>query len=301
MRRRSILALSIAAALAVTACGGGDQAADETPTATEPEPAPETEPTGPAATQAPAEDPLATGAEQVTAFFTRDSGNRLWVEPETHDLDQPTVAVARAAIGQLLEGETTEPALGTFAPAGTRILGIDVEDGILVVDLSGEVRQSTAGAAGEATFAQQLAHTATQFEGIRAVRLWVDGQPVDELWGHLDWSQPIEPDPFALSPVIITQPVWGSAQAPGPVRAAGTASTFEATVELRLLAPDGSVAEETFTTATCGMGCRGDWEHTFSAEVTRPGPWVVEAMEPDPSDGQEGFPPVVDRVQFNVR
>jgi sporulation and spore germination protein/immunoglobulin-like protein involved in spore germination len=305
MRRRGMLALCVTAMLAVAGCGRVERTAEEaagppTETATSPGPGPQTQPAAPAPPEDSAGDPQAAGAEEATAYYTRGSGSRLWVEPETHPLGEPTLGVARAAIEQLLAGDTTDPALQTLAPAGTRVLGVDVDGRVLVVDLSGDVRQGSPGAAGETAFAQQLAHTAAQFDGIDAVRLHVDGQPVSQLWGHLDWAEPIAPDIMALAPVTIEAPSWGSAHAPGRVHVAGTANTFEATVELRLLRPDGSVAEEGFATATCGTGCRGDWEYTFQAEVTRPGRWVVEAIEPDPSDG-EGFPPASDRVEIVVR
>jgi hypothetical protein len=135
---------------------------------------------------------------------------------------------------------------------------------------------------------QQIAHTGAQFDNVRAVRILIDGQPVESLAGHVDISEPGEPSSFALSPVTFTSHASGDTVPVGDVTVGGEACTFEATVELTLLAPDGSVAEETFTTATSGCPERGTWEHTFTLDS--PGTWTIVAAETDPSGG-EGRPP----------
>lgn len=238
------------------------------------------------------------GATSVTAWFAVGSERGLFVAPETHDLAEPTVGVARAALTEVVEGVTRNPAHETLAPVETAVLGVDRDDEVVTLDLSAAVVQTGRSSGEEIAFAQQLAHTATQFEGVTGVRLLVEGEPVDELWGHLDWSEPIEPDPDAVAPVVIVEPGYGDIVAAGTVTASGTANVFEATVVLTLVGPDGEVAEETFTTATCGSGCRGTWEHTFEG-VESPGQWTLRAGEEDASDG-EGFAPHVAEVVFEV-
>ncbi|MDP8969221.1 MAG: GerMN domain-containing protein [Actinomycetota bacterium] len=257
--------------------------------------------TAPDATVAPSGDRARTdraapGAQEATAYFARSAGDRIWTEPETHALPEPTLGVARAAMRELVAGDTIDPNLRSLAPAGTAVLGVAIDGDVLVVDLSEAVR-SGSGSARERAFAQQLAHTAAQFDGVDAVRLRVEGRPLAELWGHLDWSRPITPDPFALSPIDIEHPRWGQRLPVGELTVTGQATTFEATVDLLLIAPDGAVAEDSFTTASVGAPERGAWSHTFT--VTAPGRWTVEAAAPDPSSG-EGPPPFRTRVQVEV-
>lgn len=241
------------------------------------------------------------GAEAVMVWFIRADNSGIWVEPETVPLDEPTPGVLRAAMTALVRGEAANPDLAeTVVPAGTEVLGASIEGGVATVDFSGELDREGRGSAQELAFAQQLAHTAAQFEDVDAVRVHVDGEPITELWGHLDWSQPITPDPAALSPIIIEEPEWAATVPAGPVTASGSSVTFESTVELRLLDPAGAAVEETFTTAAQpDVGQRGPWEHTFTAEATTPGTWTIEAIEPDPSGG-EGRSPFTTRVQFEV-
>jgi hypothetical protein len=280
-------AIGIGVLVVLAACGGG---ADPVAAPTDsPSPAPTTEPATEPATPAPEDtEPVIQGTSEATAYFVRSDDSGVWVEPETHDLDAPTLGVAGAAIRLLVEGDTTDPNLETLAPEGTEILGVDIAERVLVVDLSGAVRDAGGSSSQEIGFAQQLAHTGAQFDTVDAVRLRIEGADITELWGHLDWSEPIEPDPFALAPIDIQSPEWSAEVRAGEVTLSGEANTFEATVELRLIAPDTSVVEEAFTTATSGSGERGTWEHTFT--IDEPGRWSVEAVEPDPSDG-EGRPP----------
>lgn len=229
---------------------------------------------------------------ETTAFFVRSGEDRLWVEPATVPLARETTGVAAAAMEALLTGGVE--GLETLAPEGTRLLGASINDEVLTVDLSEEVRDGNAGGEAEEMFAQQLAHTAAQFDGLESVSLLVEGQPTSELWGHLDWSDPIEPDELDLSPVVIEEVSHDD----GQVTVSGEATTFEATVELRLANPSGQYAEETFTTSTCGGPCRGEFEHTFDAAVRTAGTWTVKASQPEVSE--EAPPPFVATAEVTV-
>lgn len=300
MRR---LALLLAALFLVSACGE-DPAAEPTapptptptaatptaepPTPTAPAPTPTETSTAPAPTPTATEEPTGQGATTATAYLVRVGDSGFWVEPVTTTLDEPTVAVARAAMELLVAGEAADPNLGSMAGPGVSVLGVDIDGDLMTVDLSAEIRDNASGGPGEAALAQQLAHTAAQFDGVERVRLLVDGGEISELWGHLDWSEPVEPEPFAVSPITFDSHEWGAQVPAGEVTVGGEANTFEANVQLRLLGPEGDVVEETFTTATSGSGERGTWEHTFVLEGA--GTWTIEAFEDDPSDG-EGRPP----------
>lgn len=307
-RIRTHLVVAALAAVALLAACGEDAAQEPTGDGLgDPQPTtPTDDPTGaPDATEDPdpGDDPPpgdGAGTDQVTAWFARETPSGVWLEPETVHLADETVQVLRAAVEAIVSGQSVNPGLTTLVPAGVEVLDVRIEEGVAVVDLSGEVAQASGGSAEELAFAQQLAQTATQFEAADAVRLLVDGQPVDELWGHLDWSKPITADPQALAPIIVETPSWGASRPPGPVTASGTSVTFESTVELRLVAPDGTVVEDTFTTAAQpDVGQRGPWTHTFDTEATTAGTWTIEAVEPDPSGG-EGPPPFTTSVEFTV-
>jgi hypothetical protein len=87
-------------------------------------------------------------------------------------------------------------------------------------------------------------------------------------------------------PILVSQPSSGTRFASGDV-IAGTANVFEATVSIRLLDADGNELVETFTTATCGSGCRGDYSKRIRFQVDREQPGTLELFEVSAQDGSE--------------
>jgi len=287
MRQRLALLTSIVLVLAACSNGAPSDEPDATPTSATP-----------TATATPTDQATST----VRVWVARATPDAVWVEP-WESTGARTMAPARQAFEHLLSVPPDNPALATMAPEGTELRGVDIDrdTGVLTVDLSQEVDLPGTGHSSteEVAFAQQLAYTATQFAGVRSVRVWIEGEPIEELWGHLDWSRPIEPDPFALTPITIEEPRWGfRREGVGPLTASGQANTFEATLAVRLIDPDGEVVEEEWITATSGSGTRGTWTYEFGPLGKR-GTWVIEAEEPDPSDG-EGRDPLIVRTEFRI-
>lgn len=295
IRSRSRLAVvaTALAALVLAACGG--QGTPTTPT--DPSPT-DPSPTDPAPTDPAPTDPIPTDpAGYVTVFFARDGDDRVWIEPEELAAAGADPTALAAAIERLFGGVPDDPELWTAVPEGVEVLSVELDGDVLVVDVSQALADASGSSTQEVAFAEQLAHTAATSEGVVAVRLLVEGEEIDELWGHLDWSEPIEPDPFALSPITIEQPRRGEPQPAGEVVVGGQATVFEATLMLRLLDGSGEVLEETAVTASAGGPERGTWEHAF--EIDEPGDYVVEAEEIDASDG-EGRPPFLVRRDVEV-
>ena len=269
--------------LVIAACAGASD--DATPP---PAPAPAPAPSEPAAPT----DPDADATDVVAVYVVRSAPTTFFVEPipvRVPAFGDAVSARVTAAVEALLElTETGDAELFTSVPAGTTLHRVSVDGDVVTLDVSGAIVGSSGSSAQELTFAQQLAHTARVDEAIGAIVLLVDGQPIDELWGHLDWSGPVAVDPFILSPVTVTTPLPDEEVPVGPVTFRGQATVFEATVLVTLLDVDGEIVEDGFVTATTGAPGRGTWEWT----VTLPGPgeFTVVAAESDPSEG-EGRPP----------
>ena len=90
--------------------------------------------------------------------------------------------------------------------------------------------------------------------------------------------------PTDLPPITVSQPIPG-AEISSPVVIAGTADVFEATVSLRILDAAHHVLARDFTTATCGTGCRGDYETSVSFDVDEAQDGTVEVWWDSPKDG----------------
>ncbi len=70
-----------------------------------------------------------------------------------------------------------------------------------------------------------------------------------------------------------------------PIVVSGTADVFEATVSLRVLDKSGTEIARTFTQATCGTGCRGDYSVSVSYRIDHEQPGTVEVFESSAKDG----------------
>lgn len=84
---------------------------------------------------------------------------------------------------------------------------------------------------------------------------------------------------------MVTSPMSGD-QISSPVRIQGNADVFEATVSLDILDSSGKPIVRTFTTATCGTGCRGTFSKAvrFSVDTTQPG--TIRVYESSAKDGK---------------
>ena len=287
------LSAVVVALLILTACNrGADLATPKPPEPTATAVADATPPpTSPSGTASPSD---VVGPDTLQVFFARESERGVFLEPETRTPPEASLGVAATAMTILVTEQPQDPGLINLIPDGTSLLGVDLDGTTLTVDL--DLPAINLGADFEVAMWQQIVHTGGQFATVEAVRVLDSGEVPES--GHLDLREPITPDDFAVAPIIISEPAEDDEVAAGEVRVSGTANVYEATVELRLVDPAEQVVEETFTTATCGTGCRGDWEHTFT--IDEPGRWTVVAVEPDPSDG-EGDGPYVTERQFTVR
>lgn len=112
-----------------------------------------------------------------------------------HGVPPNRVALARAAATLVLTERPTDAALMTAAPSGVRVLGVTIVDDVAVVDVDRTLARVRGSRVREELLARQLAGTLAEVAGVRAVRLTVEGRDVERLWGHLDWSEGIEPRP----------------------------------------------------------------------------------------------------------
>jgi hypothetical protein len=178
-----------------------------------------------------------------------------------------TPRVGSAAMEALLEGpDPRERAagVGSQVPPGTQFLGLTVEDGIATVDLTSEF-ESGGGSASLNMRIAQVVYMLTQFPTVKGVLFQLDGQSVDVLGGEgIVVDQPVTRKDFRdlLPAILVRKPEIGE-RVSNPVTVSGSANVFEANVSVEIVDANGKVVGSTFTTATCGTGCRG----TFSVSV----------------------------------
>jgi len=87
-----------------------------------------------------------------------------------------------------------------------------------------------------------------------------------------------------LAPIAVALPQSGM-RVTSPVTIAGNADVFEATVNIRVLDGNGEVIAESFTMATCGTGCRGDFSTQVDVPIDAEQPGTIQVFEYSAKDG----------------
>ena len=228
------------------------------------------------------------------------SGERLVAERRTHT---PTLGVAAAALEALLAGPTrAERASGvsTAVPAGTRLLSVSINGGIATVDLTSEY-QSGGGSFSMQVRLGQVVYTLTQFPTVKKVRFQLDGAPVNVFSGEgIVLDHPVGRSDYEdLLPAIAIDTPPSGTRVTSPVRVSGSANVFEANVTVQVLDENGQVVGKTFTTATCGTGCRGAYSALASFRVDREQRGTIVVSDDDAAG--TGTPPHVVRAPVVLR
>lgn len=284
MRRHPFQAaalLGLFAVLVTAGCAAGSGSRGAAPTSS-PTPAPSpSEPVtptpGPSRTTAPKPPgnrvtPSPTGTITIELWLTRDG--KLTFTRRTRPA---TVATTRLAIRELVAGPTSaEAAAGvrTTLPSGMTYTA-SVSGGVATVSFP---RVFYDGGRDAARLRQaQVVYTLTQFSTVRKVGFQVNREPAGWPVGRSEYAD-------LLPAIVVTSPLIGQ-RVSSPVTIAGTANTYEATVNFRILDARGAEIATGFTTATCGSGCRGRYATTLAYSVGESQPGRVQVYEISAKDG----------------
>ena len=187
---------------------------------------------------------------------------------------ESTVAVARAAMEQLLTGPTkaereSVPAISSAIPSGVRLLGLTISEDIAVVDLSSQFGVTDDSAA-IAQRAAQVVLTLSRFDSVAEVLFRQDGEPVPIQTGDGQLvTRPVGIDDYLqfAAAISVESPVYGG-PAGNPMRVTGFGAVFEATFQYALTDDDGLILEEGVAMTNNGVGW-GGFDFTIRYEVDR--------------------------------
>jgi hypothetical protein len=290
-----LIAVSLTAGLLTLGCGTGqagslgpvpaDSRTSSSPASSPPSsPATASQSPGNRPSTAPASPtPRPTRQIVLQAWFTRSG--KLFVTQRTIPA---TKGVASAAISSVLAGPSaaeTSAAVRSQIPAGTALRGVRISGQIATVDLSSSFVSSASTSTMPLRIAQ-VVFTVTQFPLVKGVRFAINGQDVTVLGGVPVQSPQTRSMLGGYLPAITVQGPSIGEQVSSPVTISGTADVFEATVSVRLLDADGHEIARTFTTATCGTGCRGSYSASITYSVSKTQRGVIEVFESSAQNGQ---------------
>jgi hypothetical protein len=175
-------------------------------------------------------------------------------------------------------------------PSGTQLLGLTIDNGIAFVDLTSEF-ESGGGSLSMFLRLGQVVCTLDQFPTVKGVLFKLDGEPVDVFSGEgilLDHPVGCKDYEDFLPVILVTSPTAGE-RIGNPVTIQGSANVFEANVTVLILDENGDEIARTFTTATCGSGCRGDFSVVLGYEVDQEQPGTIVVQDDDAAG--TGTPP----------
>ncbi|MBA3402681.1 MAG: GerMN domain-containing protein [Actinobacteria bacterium] len=205
-------------------------------------------------------DADSVGDASVRVYLLRDGGGT--VRPVRRDVDEAT---SRAALNELLEVASSQEAgeLGATSgiPEGSSVDVFSLEGDTATVALTTEL--------GDDGLAQ-VVFTLTQFPSVRSV----------DIQGGTFSRATFE---STYTPSILVESPLPFEAISSPLRATGTANTFEANFQYELTDSDGRVIAENFVTATSGTGTRGTFEFTVPFELDGDGTLIV--FESSAKDG----------------
>ena len=115
----------------------------------------------------------------LTVYFAHAGTGRIFYVPVTRVLSGPPIeAPAKASLEELLSGPRHRIGLYSDIPAATRLLGFEIEDGMAIVNLSGEFTGYRGGKSGEENMLNLIVLTLTACEAIDEVKILVDGEEI---------------------------------------------------------------------------------------------------------------------------
>lgn len=212
--------------------------------------------------------------------------------------------VAAAAMELLIAGpDETQKTQGLTSeiPAGTKLLGVRVDNGVATVDMSSEF------ASGGGSFSMlgrvaQVVFTLTQFSSVDSVLFELEGIPLDVLGGEgviLDEPQTRAGQESFAPDVLVESPTWGATVASNTsLKVTGSANTFEASFQLQIADTAGNVIRTQPVQATSGSGTRGTFDASISLAGIAPGKAVLVASYLSAKDGSRV---VVGEIPLAVR
>jgi hypothetical protein len=186
-------------------------------------------------------DATTTTTPSLTAdgrvYWLRDA--QVW--PAARSLDTP--AVAESALASLFEGPTaqeeTDLDFTTAIPAGSETPEVAIEDRVATLEADAQLSDEALA---------QVVYTLTQFSTVDSVEI----DDVSYTRANFEEQTP---------PVLVESPLPFE-EVTSPLRATGTANTFEANFNYELTDTDGLIVDENFVTATSGTGTRGTFDFT---------------------------------------
>ncbi len=131
--------------------------------------------------------------EEIILYFANGQADRLLQETRQVVVTDRDINVV--ILEELIKGPQ-DPELGRTVPEDTRVNQVEVEAGLAYADFSEELRTSHwGGSTGEILTVYSIVNTLAERPEIDRVQFIIDGEEIETLAGHIELSEPLDPDP----------------------------------------------------------------------------------------------------------
>ncbi len=117
------------------------------------------------------------GMAKYDAFIYRIESDKIYyLIPVSKELDEMDIKSKLSAAVEFMSKKFYEGGLFTEIPAGTRIIGCLLKDGVLTVNVNDAIKSYGGGNSREAGLIDQVLYCLKQIEGVKSVKILIDGK-----------------------------------------------------------------------------------------------------------------------------
>ena len=137
---------------------------------------------------------------EFTVYRTPADGSEFLVA-EKIQMKNNDKSMAENVINHLINVKpASDTAYEDYLPDGTKLLGMEVKDGIAYVNFSKEVSKKTMGSYEATMFIGSIVNSLTELPEIKAVQILIEGEKKVTYCGLLDIEEPLQRNESLLTP-----------------------------------------------------------------------------------------------------
>lgn len=133
-------------------------------------------------------------SQTVQLYFANVDADRLIQEDRELEVDGDEEKLGFAMLEELIKGPQ-DPELVRTIPEEVQVLEVNIENGVAYADFSEEIiTRHWGGSTGELLTVYSIVNTLAELSRVDMVKFLVGGEELTTLKGHLDLTDPVEPD-----------------------------------------------------------------------------------------------------------
>jgi germination protein M len=141
------------------------------------------------------------GGREVVLFFLKPAPVNFYLKPMLQRVkDEGDVHIQ--ALEALFAGPPEQSKLLPIFPKDTKVLGLNIKQGVAYVNLNQKATQLNVGSSGEELAVASIVNTLTKFPDVFQVKILIEGKETESLAGHVDISGPLRYNDQVIDPEL---------------------------------------------------------------------------------------------------